>query len=78
MVVRRRACRWAQVLLAVSPARLEESWAPPWEVSEAVGLRRSREERRRVRRQALVVVEVVRKLRLPLQEVACQEFLLQA
>ena len=43
-----------------------------------MGLRRSREERRRVRRQALVVVEVVRKLRLPLQEVACQEFLLQA
>ena len=66
------------MLLVVSPARLEESWAPPWEASEAVGHRRSQEERRRVRRQAVVVGEVVRKLRLPLQEVACQDFLLQA
>ena len=31
-----------------------------------------------MRHQALVVIEVVRKLRLPLQEVACQEFPLQA
>ena len=57
---------------------LEESWATPWEVSEAVGLWRAREERRRVRHPALVVIEVAQKLRLPLPEVACQEFPLQA
>ena len=47
-----------QELLAVSPARSEESWALQWVALASVGHRRSLEERRRSQVQVLEVLLV--------------------